>query len=65
MAKYGAFLVYYAFSIFILTMSFLCKATDEDRKVRVICVAKQQSSFLLDDITNYNAGPYCVLGVSS
>ncbi|CAL8999115.1 unnamed protein product [Prunus brigantina] len=36
MAKYGAFLVYYAFSIFILTMSFLCKATDEDRKVRVI-----------------------------
>ncbi|VVA29791.1 PREDICTED: subtilisin [Prunus dulcis] len=36
MAKYGAFLVYYAFSIFILTMSFLCKATDEDRKVRIV-----------------------------
>ncbi|CAL2263898.1 unnamed protein product [Prunus armeniaca] len=49
MAKYGAFLVYYAFSIFILTMSFLCKATDEDRKVRVISVSMGTVEAGIDD----------------
>ncbi|KAM1276867.1 hypothetical protein ACFX13_030032 [Malus domestica] len=36
MAKNGAVAFYYVFSIFILSMSLLCKATDEERKVYIV-----------------------------
>ncbi|RXI06931.1 hypothetical protein DVH24_026067 [Malus domestica] len=59
MAKNGAVLLYCALAVFMLGMSLLCKATDEDRKVRIVI------SFYLECNDDDEAGSYCVLGVPS